>query len=212
MLIKPGYYQTDVAAQSGSPQALPAMTWDNSNKAANVTLSSGNLRVDASSTNNNTQTHGLHSNARTSGKYYYEIFPELSWSVDSAGFGCAMTSASLSTYVGNPNSAGYYSRLGGVAVNGSSAGTIQTNSTYSVFIGIAIDLDNKRIWFRTQSNTNWNNNASYDPVTNTGGIDISSLTGSIVPAITVGQNTYAFTANFGSTAYNMAAPSGFGNW
>jgi hypothetical protein len=49
-------------------------------------------------------------------------------------------------------------------------------TTAGSLVDVAVDTVNKKMWYRVNGG-NWNNNASYDPGTNTGGLDISVLTG-----------------------------------
>jgi hypothetical protein len=80
-------------------------------------------------------------------------------------------------------------------------------------LSFALDLDNKKIWFRTNNNVVWNNKPGDDPATNTGGIDISTLNAGPYFAFGQGYRTRdTFTANFGGSPYVLPVPSGFGNW
>lgn len=78
-------------------------------------------------------------------------------------------------------------------------------------IGMAIDLDNQRLWFTTNG-VDWvGTSGTPNPATNTGGFDISVLLGHncrVYPAVNlIGAGTY--TANFGATSFTHAPPSGF---
>jgi hypothetical protein len=77
---------------------------------------------------------------------------------------------------------------------------------------IAFDVDNMRLWFRTNGG-NWNNSGTANPATNTEGIDVSTLNdGPFFVMANFRGNGDQFTANFGATAYAHTPPSGFGNW
>jgi hypothetical protein len=78
---------------------------------------------------------------------------------------------------------------------------------------MAVDLVNQRAWFRVDGG-NWNNNASYNPSTNTGGFDISSLFGGGIearvyaaPSATATGTTA--TLNVGASSFAYTVPSGF---
>lgn len=80
---------------------------------------------------------------------------------------------------------------------------------------IAADLDSMLVWFRTNAG-NWNNNASNNPSTGVGGIDLSwALSGAsnnlIWPAMNSGstgaQNMYLLAADF-----TQSVPSGYTAW
>lgn len=98
--------------------------------------------------------------------------------------------------------------------NSGNIATIQTFTTTDICC-IALDIDNNKIWFRT-NNGNWNNDilANQNPATNTGGFDTSALTPlPLYPAF--GLNSAGgdqITANFGATPYAQTPPAGFGNW
>jgi hypothetical protein len=52
-----------------------------------------------------------------------------------------------------------------------------------------------------------------DPAANTGGADISALSGAIYAlSQRIEASGSTQTMNFGASAYANAAPSGFGNW
>ncbi|MEJ2435467.1 MAG: hypothetical protein P8Y53_20805, partial [Pseudolabrys sp.] len=73
----------------------------------------------------------------------------------------------------------------------------------------AVDLDNRRIWFR-KNNGYWNYSSTADPATNSGGFDISAIMGlGVWPFVTSGVNGAACTFNFGDSAFAQAVPSGF---
>jgi hypothetical protein len=75
--------------------------------------------------------------------------------------------------------------------------------------GIAVDLDNRKIWFRKAPAGNWNNSGTADPATNAGGVTIPA--GTMVPFVTFGAAAAGFvwTANFGASTFTGAVPSGF---
>lgn len=102
-----------------------------------------------------------------------------------------------------------------VAVTGRGADIAITNAGLtaagkSLTLGIAIDLDNKRMWGRV-GNGVWSG-ASGNPATNTGGFDISSI-GSVACFIAFSAfNGDATTANTGATQFERDVPSGFSAW
>lgn len=87
-------------------------------------------------------------------------------------------------------------------------------------ICMAVDLDHGKIWWRLDGVGYWNANATYDPGTNTGGIDFSALgtpgSTAIFVAAECETSSEKWTVNFGATSYAYAAPSGtngtFGAW
>ena len=152
--------------------------------------------------------------AKTSGKYYFEV-TVLNTRSNADNIGILSTAGSfndLSTMtnatVAAPN--GSVASQGGTPI---SAGAGIGSWVAGDVIGCAIDLDNKRAWFRRNAG-NWNGNASYNPATNTGGVNTTSL--STAPVIGFGGGAQivgkSYAANFGMTAYAQTPPAGFGNW
>jgi SPRY domain-containing protein len=174
----------------------------------NATLSNGNLTATASSG----ATGGARSTAqKTTGKYYFEITIPII--VEGCQSACGVVT-----------SAGTYTNMANDGTNSTeiltNSGTIFSNNTTNSnsvgmpvdndLIGVAIDLDNRRGWFR-RNGGNWNGNATNNPATNTGGVPIQSAV-SFAPAVAFGSSHATgdrFTANFGGTAFSGAVPSGF---
>lgn len=86
--------------------------------------------------------------------------------------------------------------------------------TESDVVGMAVDIDNKLIWWRSNAG-NWNNNALADPATGVGGISFATIDAGPY-YVYVDTNFLAgnsqVTANFGAAPYAHAAPAGYGNW
>jgi len=188
-------------------------TWEAASVTA-VTLSGGNLVATNTGTTSTDQgAKGAAANGKTSGKYYFEV----TWTTVSAGNG------NLGVGIGTPTST--YTGMGNNATTGDEA--FQSGSTYAngsiagsgtggvwssgLVMGVAVDMDNRRIWWRQSPSGIWNGNAGYSPVTNVGGLTIPA--GTMVPFVTFGGSGGAvgnvMTANFGASAFSGAVPSGF---
>lgn len=76
-------------------------------------------------------------------------------------------------------------------------------------VGVAVDITNKKIWFRT-NNGIWNNNAANNPETGVGGFDITG-TGDIYPAVCT-DSAAVFKLNAGAEAFAFTPPTGFTEW
>ena len=76
-------------------------------------------------------------------------------------------------------------------------------------IGMAVDLTARLIWFRVAPAGNWNTNASYNPATGIGGVDISAIAGALFPLYSPYTLNDAMTANSGASAFSGAVPAGF---
>lgn len=185
-------------------------TWDAATVTA-VTLSGGNLVATNTGTTSADQGARVASaSGKTSGKYYFELtFTTMLGGVNiGAGIG---TTASTYTNLGNSATTGVIQyQVGSIYANGSSAGITFGGLSSGTIIEVAADLDNRRIWFRPHGG-NWNNNASYNPATNVGGITIPA--GTMAPVCvfggSVGASGNKFTANFGASAFSGTVPSGF---
>jgi hypothetical protein len=117
---------------------------------------------------------------------------------------------------GSGNSIGYEARIGSVYLAGApvyNAGAYPVGS----IIGVAVDLDNKLVWFWNPVTGKWNGGtlATQNPSTRTGGFDFSGLAGGpYYPAIETnlyGVNTQ-FTANFGGTPFSQTIPTDYTPW
>jgi len=185
-------------------------TWDPATVTA-VTLSGGNLVATNTGTTSADQGARAASTAgKTTGKFYFEATFTTNTGGANRGLGIGTTA---STYTGMSNSATtgsvVYVTSGAIYSNGSSQG-ISISGSGSTY-GMAVDLTNRKIWFRRGASGNWNNNATYDPATNVGGVTIPA--GTMVPFVvfggTAGAANNVFTANFGASAFAGAVPSGF---
>jgi hypothetical protein len=178
------------------------VTWSPTDKAAAITLSNGNLTVNASSS---TSCAVRVTSGKTSGKYYFEITCTGTFASEGLGIATATSTldngAGLKAYVNILNGIGFVNggNVGGVLTAGINSGNVCC---------MAVDLDNKRMWWRKDSQA-WTN--SGNPATNTGGIDISSIFASVAayPVATLVDTGCTYAANFGASAFAGAVPSGF---
>lgn len=186
-------------------------TWNPSDKHSSQVLTNANLTVTGNTAG---YTPGLVRavNAVVSGeKKYWEVVYD-----QTSGTASGMPGVTDGTdAVANQN--GYSTHSFGIEcdngngfLNGSSVvSSINVNppSGYACF---ALDMVNKRLWVRSGSAGNWNNSGTANPVTNTGGIDVSSIsTTAIYPSASADTNTDRLSARFLSTSWLGAAPSGF---
>jgi hypothetical protein len=190
----------------------PLATFDG--VAFDVTLSNGNLTATHAS---NSSTAGARSAAvKSSGKYYFEVTVGQHNTSSSSRDCCGILLSTSNNYNdmltsgSNCTEAMFWSGtiFSNNASSGKSVGAIVTGD----IVGCAIDLDNRKGWFR-KNGGNWNGLAigSENPATNTGGVVIAA--GSYSPAVAFNWVTGdSQTANFGQSAFSTAAPSGFGNW
>lgn len=191
------------------PAAAPAATatWDPTHTGAALTLSNGNLTASLNIGGVDNSTRGTLS--AISGKKYWEH------TADDLGdgnyiFGICNELLAATNVVGVTTNGLGSDKDGNILFNSGVITTIQTFAAGNT-VCFALDIDNAKIWFRTNGG-NWNNSPTANPATNTEGIAMS-IVGTIYPASSGGTIlTAAFTANFGATAYAQSPPAGFSNW
>lgn len=204
--LYPGNYDTQ------SPSS-PNM-WDAATVTA-VTLSGGNLV--ATNTGTTSADQGVHvafASGRTSGKYYFEGTLTSVYAAGNYGIGVG-TIASTFTNMGTSAITGalVYHVSGNIWANGSTTGSNIGVIGSTSIIGVAVDLDNRKIWFKKVSGApgNWNGSGAADPATNVGGITVPA--GTMVPFLTFGGSSgtagIVHTVNFGASSFTGAVPSGF---
>jgi hypothetical protein len=155
--------------------------------------------------------------ARYTGKYYFEAtFPSTSFS--SLGIASAMGHAANAQ-----RDCGQYGELiwhsNGQIDYGADISSPTLLTTIQTFAGtdrlsVAVDIDNSRIWFRTNAG-DWNNSGAANPATNVGGINLAyAYTGAANRLLWPN----ACTGTPGITLYELAGdftqsvPSGFVAW
>jgi hypothetical protein len=192
----------------------PNTTLNPADKEAHISLSGGNLTA--------LGTAGWGGfvravDAQSSGKYYWEY--TFNAAVSNTGVGVILGTLSLTTASGFAaafNGQVGLVQSGSVYVDGSTSITIGgvggsspgfPTITSGTIICVAIDLTAKLIWFRLGAAGNWNNNSSRNPATGTGGISITNVTTAYPTIFFNGADTVI--ANFGSSAFTGAVPSGF---
>lgn len=209
--IRRGFFGGNHAAIQVPAAAAPpsTTTLNNADKAPGVTLSGGNLIATQSTADGSVRSIASH----TSGKYYCEMTVGAGVSDWQHALGIANTSSVLTDAPGSPdaNSGALYQNQPAIYIAGSDSGVASDVYVSGNVVGMAVDIDNKRIWYRVNGG-NWNASGTNNPATNTGGASFSAITGAIYVLAYVGDTGSTNTMNFGATAYANAAPVGFGNW
>jgi hypothetical protein len=196
--------------------AAATTTWDPSAHSSSITLSSWLGHSNLTATLNAGVTFptalSLPAVARHTGKYYFEVM-RLPPVAGNSLVGVANGSQSTSNYIGSTSSTGTGMKNDGQVFGATGAGCAW-NGSYST-VGVAVDLDNNRLWFNCLG-TWYGNGGSPNPATNTSGIDISALNDgvSVMPAVTLyntaGSAVILNTGNYGF--FRWAIPSGFSGW
>ena len=173
----------------------------------NWTFSNGNLTVTNASESNHRLAYATQ--AVEEGKFYWEVTIPSAPFIDSIGvinmdIFADGVSAYLNTYGcgwGYSTSVGRWDAGGGWSSSGSAPPALTSNGV----IGIALDCDNDKLWFRNASG--WIN--SGDPAAGTGE-NFNRLTKfPVAPAFSKYNNAGAYTFNFGQKAFTYTPPTGF---
>jgi hypothetical protein len=153
--------------------------------------------------------------SHSTGLYYYEVTPNVISGTGAWIIGIGNATASVSNFVGNDANSIGVTAAGTIWFNSANPVPPSPVAPYTVgnTVGVAVDLTNKKIWFRTNAG-NWNNDviANQNPVGNVGGAGFSTSTGPWFPMWNGGAVNDQVTASFGATTYAQPVPSGFGNW
>lgn len=200
-----------VQALAVTPEVpLTKTVWSTTDK-ANIVLANRNLAAGPGDFHES----GVRAEGqRSTGKYYWEY--TCFWTSAQTNVGVANLSASLTGTVGGfptNNAAVVWQSGGNIWVNSAQpSGTpaLGTRASGDI-IGVAIDLDNKLIWFRVAPSGNWNGSGTANPATTTGGVSISAISTPVCPlfATYTFANADSVVANFGDSTFSGAVPSGF---
>lgn len=198
-----------------------ALTWDPATKNAAIALSVGNSTA-TSSAGSGSVNAGVIGTVAISAtvKQYFEV-------TVSAGanqyfsVGVMNGSASLSANLGATNGAAWVNRLSTTVSNVYRNGTNFVGPAYPLLsvgqvIRVAIDRASNKMWWAVNTVTwgagnTWMDGAGTfsDPATNTGGLDISAVTGTIYPAFSSAWTGDVAVINGGAAGFAYSAPTGF---
>ena len=174
-------------------------TWNPLKLNTNGSLANGNLDWSCSSTGGGLTVGTI---GVSSGKWYWEVTIN---SGTNCGVGVFDPSAALTTYSSDSaKGIGYYGSSGGIFYSGGSTSYGNTFTTGDT-IGVALDLDNGKIYF--SKNGTWQN--SGNPATQTNPAR-TGLSGTYAPEIDGGaSNAHSASLNAGARSFAYTAPSGF---
>lgn len=181
-----------------------------------VTISGGGLTATNTGTTSTDQGARSHT-TKNAGKFYFEVTLTTLLSGDNVGVGVATHDSSF-TNIGNNATTGsmMYPNFGGGAVyaNGSQVPAAALGARLSGdVIGIAVDCDNDKIWFKKVNGTptNWNGSLNGDPASGTGSVTLTSTAIEPICAFGggAGNSGNSFDFNFGDSAFTGSLPSGF---
>lgn len=164
-------------------------TFNSADKAASITLSDSDREADAG-TIASTYASVRGTVGYSSGKHLLVFWPGPSGTAptaNQASIGLANATFALTgKYLGQENSVGLFAGSGLVYIGAASVDTVDF-WVNNVPVYFAVDKDNDRLWIRTGGY--WNADASADPASNVGGIDISAFAGAtLYPAVAFADN------------------------
>lgn len=202
-----------MAASGADPQPS---TWDPMFKSATLALSAANLTATASVANYNLVRS---TRPRFSGKRYWEVTLNQLSALTQVGFANASVTTTedlrIPAYgvaftpgVSTPQGMWFFSTV-------LNQGTVA--SLNGAVVSFAFDITNKLLWVSTAvmraAGKPWNNSATANPSTNTGGQSLAGLApGPYFACFSGNANGDQATANFGASAFTVALPTGFSQW
>ena len=183
------------------------VTWNPSDKSANITLSSGNLiATRASGTTSYGGVRATSGKAYTSNGYF-EVYIATMKATGYLVIGIGTSGATLSDYVGaDAYGWSYYGAEGGKKLNNGSATAYGTDFVQGDLIGVA--FNNGKVWFA--KNNTWNG----DPAADTGAA-FTGITSTIFPMVALyyaGSPVDSVGGRFKSADFSYSPPSGFSAW
>jgi len=178
-------------------------TWNPDDKAATITLTEGNLK--ATFTISFDWKSVRATDYKSAGKWYWEVtIGTVTSDYNMVGVGTA--AADIESYCGDDDYGYGYMGQNGYMYHSTVGDSYGATYTTNDIIGVALDLDNGKIWF--SKNGVWQN--SGDPIAGTGEA-YSGLSGDFYPMGSLYTVDNSFVANFGSSSFAYSVPTGFLN-
>ena len=180
--------------------ALTRYTWNSGDSDYNLITSNGHLTVEHDASSSWAAIRGTVS--KSSGKWYWEVKINVGDVYHMIGIG---TSSELLTYPGDTYEGYSYGRESyyGYTWHSTSTSYGDAHATNDV-IGVALDLDNGKIWW--SRNGVWQE--SGNPATGANPA-YTGVSGDFYPMIGLYFGGYKSTTNFGATAFQYPIPAGF---
>lgn len=192
---------------SGGGGPLPTVTWNPSDKHANVSLTGSNLVAARGGAGPNSHASVRATLGKSSGKHYFEVVVTSGQPAPYITIGVASASEPLNNYVGSTATGySYYEETGTKITNGAGTAYGAFYTTDDV-IGVAVDMDAGKIWF--SKNGVWYGN----PAAGTGEA-FSGLAGTLFPMVSVYyiSTAHQLTGRFRAASFGYTPPAGFGPW
>jgi hypothetical protein len=197
-----------------------ATTWDPANTGGLLALSAGNM-VATSSAGSGTVNSAVRATTAISAtiKQYFEV--TVSGTLGQYySVGVMNGSAALNANVGATNGADWVNKFASPTISRVYLNAIAQTGSYpplasAQVLRVAVDRSANRVWWAINNviwgSTVWMGSGATndDPATGTGGLNITSVTGTVFPAFSSAWTGDIATVNFGATAFAFAVPSGF---
>lgn len=145
----------------------------------------------------------------TTGQWYFEITINAAAKLSDVGVGVDNGTENLNLSGGQAKGICWVGS-GSVNYNGTLNAYLASTFFVGDILGVAVDITNAKIWFR-ENGGNWNNSASANPATNTGGFSISAIVPTVYALAQLSSVGDQVTANFLGT-FGFSAPAGFSAW
>ena len=193
--------------------AVPFSTWDSVTIGVSYSLSPDKLTATKTANGYNAVrvTKG-----KTSGKWYGEIKVHTAGGVSggaSGNVGACRAECSVNALPGRDVQPGVSLQQGGTGYSNVGFWVNSPDFGYNddAWVGIAVDVDLNKVWFRVSPGGVWNNDGFHNPATGLGGQSLTGTTAFLLHAA-LSDSASTATINVGKTAFVGAVPSGFLPW
>jgi len=164
---------------------VPSMTFDPAYTGNYISISDRGLTVAAQSSMvgepTSLMTRAINPNEKVMFSVTIDVFPPNT--ADLTSVGIANHQANVETWLGSEiNSLGFWDDGYLYAAGHSSVGGYPTFQYNGAIVDVSVDRVNNLIWMRVDGGP-WNNNASANPATAQGGVDISEILGIVYPGV-----------------------------
>lgn len=186
------------------------VTWNQQDKSANIDLTNGLLTATANSGTDGAVRATI---VRAAGLWYAELNMGTLGGGDSGG-GLANATAILdgTGCIGQDVNLAVMQFKGGNLYNNGALQFGNGNMAGGGILQVAYNGTTHKAWLKFAAG-NWNNNASNNPATGVGGLDVSAFDSvGLYPCFCAGGTSDACTANFGATSFSFTLPAGFTAW
>jgi len=152
--------------------------------------------------------HFAYSNLSSTIKFYFETIIDFLPGGFSTGVGCSDPSFAAAGFQGSDAHSFAYYDTGAFYINGGGAGA-PSSYVQGDNVGFAVDVANLMVWVRVNGLL-WNNDALANPITNTNGLSLSSMSSPFKVAVDLrAVPSSGVTAKFAASSWSYTKPTGF---